>query len=143
MSAPFPQRPGSRRTPQGCLFVGAEFTADELCSGSDITPLVGAAHLQLAVLMLEEIEEIVALHELVAELCERHAVAFAVETFLHRVLRHHVVDGDVLTDVADEMQESVVLHPVVVIDKFSTVRSITVEIEELGELLLDAGLVML
>ena len=125
------------------LLVGAEFAADEFRAGGDVAPLVGAAHLQLTAFMFKQIEEVVALNELVAELGERHSVAFAVETFLHRVLGHHVVDGDVFADVADEMQECVVFHPVIIVDEFGAVRLVAVEVEELCELFLDAGLVML
>ena len=47
-----------------------------------------------------------------------------------------------LADVADEVQETVVLHPVVVVDEFGTVRGIAVEIEEFGELFLYGLLVV-
>ena len=106
--------------------------------------MVGAAQLQLAVLMLVEVEVVVALQELVGELGERHALGtiLARETTLYRILRHHIVDGDELADVANEVKEREVLHPVVVVDELGVVGSIALEVEELGQLLADAFLVV-
>ena len=85
-------------------------------------------------------EEIVALQELVGELGERHTLLkLAVEAALDAVLGHHVVDCDALADVAGEIEEGEVLHPVVVIDQFCGVGRITVEVEEARELLAYAG----
>ena len=54
-----------------CVCVGlAEHSSDKFSSGSDVSPLVASAHLQMAVLVLIEPEEIVSLEQLVAELCE-------------------------------------------------------------------------
>jgi len=39
---------------------------------------------------------------------------------------------------ADELQEGEVLHPIVVVDEFRRVRGVGVEVEEPGELLLEA-----
>ena len=44
-----------------------------------------------------------------------------------------------LADVSHEVEELEVLHPVVVVDQLRTIRCIAVEIEEVGELLLDAS----
>ena len=67
--------------------------------------------------MLVQIDEVVALQQLIGELGEGHTLAeLAVETFLHGVFRHHVVDGDEFADVAREIDKGVVLHPIVVID---------------------------
>ena len=94
--------------------------------------------------MLVEVEVVVALQELVGELGERHALGtvLAREATLHRILRHHIVDGDELADVADEVKEREVLHPIVVVDELCVVGSIALEIEELGQLLADALLVV-
>ena len=47
-----------------------------------------------------------------------------------------------LADVADEIEEREVLHPVVVVDHDGRVGRVAVEIEEAGKLLLDALLVV-
>ena len=112
--------------------------ADELGASGDVAPLVGAAELEFAAVVLVEVEEVVALHELVGELGEGHAfTAFGGQSFFDGVLGHHVVDGDVLAYVADEVDEGVVLHPVVVVDEESGVGCVGVEVEEAFELLLD------
>ena len=90
--------------------------------------------------MFVEVVEIVTLQELVGELSEGKTVArLTVETFLHRLLGHHVVDGDVLANVAHKIQELEVLHPVVVVHQFCTVGRIAFKIEEMSQLSLDAG----
>ena len=93
--------------------------------------------------MLVEVQEVVSLNQLVGELGERHAVAsFAGEALLYRILAHHVVYGDVLTHVADEIEERELLHPVVVVYQLGTVGRVAFEVEELSQLRLDALLVV-
>ena len=83
-------------------------------------------------------EEVVALEELVGKFGEGKAVAgLTVEALLHAVLGHHVVDGDVLADLAGEVEEGEVLHPVVVVHEFGRVGRVGVEVEEVRKLLLD------
>ena len=116
---------------------------NKFCAGGHVAPLVVAAELQAHAVLLVLVEEVVALEQLVCELCERKTVAsLAVETLLHAVLRHHVVDGDVLAHFASEVEEGEVLHPVVVVDELSLVRLCAVEVEELRHLLLDSLLVV-
>ena len=88
-------------------------------------------------------QEIVSLQELVGEFGERHSVAsLTIETLLYRILCHHVVDGNKLADLASELEEGKVLHPVVVVDEFGLVWNIGFEVEEFCELVLDALLVV-
>ena len=135
---------GDERAGEGVGFgLSAEGAANELRAGGDVAPLVRAAHLQFAVLGLVEVEKVVPLEQLVGELCEREAVAgLAIEAFLDAVLGHHVVDGDVLADVAGEVEEGEVLHPVVVVDQFGRIGGVGAKVEEAGELRLDAADVM-
>ncbi len=77
------------------------------------------------------------MEQLVGEFGKRQAVAgLAVETLLHRVLGHHVVDGDVLADFAGEVEECPAFHPVVVVDKLGCVGSIAVKVEKFRQLCL-------
>ena len=82
-----------------------ELATDKLCTCGDVTPLVGTTQLHLAVQVLVEVQEVVTLQELICELGERHTIALAAETLLYRVLRHHIVYGDALTDVTGEVEE--------------------------------------
>ena len=130
---------GDERAGQ-CVGIGvcAEFSADEFRSRGDVTPLVGTAHLQFAVFGFVEVEEVVALEQLVGELCEGESVAcFSVEAFFDAVLRHHVVHGDVFSDFACEVEEGEVLHPVVVVHEFRSVRRVGVKVQEVCELFFD------
>ena len=55
---------GDERTGEGeGLAVG--LAANQLGAGGDVAPLVGAAHLQLAVVVLVQIHEVVTLHQLI------------------------------------------------------------------------------
>ena len=65
-----------------------------------------------------------------------------VETLLDGVFRHHIIDGDEFTDIACKIEESIVFHPVVVVDQLSSIGRIGVEIEEPLQLALDAFLVV-
>ena len=125
------------------LGVVAEGAADELRARRHVAPLVVAAELQAHAVVLIEVEEVVALEELISELRERQSVARrTVEALLHAILGHHIVDGDVLAYVAHEVEELIVLHPVVVVDQLRFVRLVAVEVEELADLLLDRLLVV-
>ena len=59
----------NQRTSQ-CKTLVAIDAANQFRTRSDITPLICSSQLQLAVLMLIEIEEIVALQQLVSKFCE-------------------------------------------------------------------------
>ena len=118
--------------------VAANFTPDQLGAGSDIAPLVRAAHLQFAVFVLVEVKKIVALYELVGEFGKGDA---RVEPFFHRILGHHVVHRDVLADVAYKAQETEFLHPVVIVHHFGGIFP-AVEHQQFFQLLLNAVLVM-
>ena len=93
--------------------------------------------------MLVEVEEIVALQQLVGKFGERHTVVgISREAFFHRVFRHHIVDGDVLAHIADKLEETVVFHPIVVVDQDGGIGRIAVEIEEFFQLLAQAFLIV-
>ena len=130
------------RTGQGEHFPSVR-TANQFSTGRNVSPLVGTAHLQLAVLGLVEVEKVIALQQLVGELRERKSVAcLSVQTFLYGILGHHVVDGNVLADGTGKIEEREILHPVVVVDEFRPIRCIAFEIKELAQLLFDTLLVM-
>ena len=108
-----------------------KYFANHFHSGGDVSPLVCSAELHLDPTILIEIQEIVALEKLVAEFGEGHSLAgIAGETLLDGILAHHVIDGDKLADVAGEVYEGVILHPVVVVHQFRLVRGVGFEIEE-------------
>ncbi len=89
-------------------------------------------------MVLPEVVEVIALDELVAELGEAHPV---LKPVFHAILRQHVVDRDVLADVADEVEKAHVLEPVVVVHHACCLR--TFEVEEALELGLLAGQIVL
>ena len=93
--------------------------------------------------MLVEIQEVVALQQLVCELRKAQSVASrTVQTLLHTLLSHHIVDGDVLAHLTGKVEESEVLHPIVVVDHDGGIGFFRLKVEELGHLLLDALLIM-
>ena len=102
---------------------------NELGAGDDVAPLVAAAHLDFYAVFFPKVIEVVTLHQLVGELCEAHA---AFEAILHAVLRHHVVDRDVLSNVSDEVEEPKILEPVVIVDHAR--RIVSFEVQKLLQL---------
>ena len=87
--------------------------------------------------MAVKIQEIIALKQLIGKFGERKSVArLTIETLLHAILCHHVVNGDMFSYVAYEIQETIVLCPIVIVQKFRFVGSVAVKVEEMRQLLL-------
>ena len=123
--------------------LAAQLTADQLRTGRDIPPLVGSSHLQPATFVLIQIHIIVSLKQLVREFRKRHADRrFAAQTFFNRFFSHHIVNSDMLTDITDKIQERIILHPVVIVYQLGSIRCVRIEIQKLGQLLLNAILIM-
>ena len=117
--------------------------ANQLRTRGDVAPLVVASELQLAVFVLVEPEEVIALEQLIGELGEAQSVAGgAIEALLNAVLRHHVIHGNVLAHLTGEVEEGEVLHPVVVVHHLGGIGFLRFKIKELGHLGLDALLIV-
>ena len=123
--------------------LAAQLPADKLGAGSNITPLVAAAHLKFAVHLLIKMEEIISLHKLVGELGKGHTLsALIIETLLYRVLAHHIIYGNMLSYISDKLQEREVLHPIIIVHKQSGIRLAGIKIQKLCQLGLNSLLVM-
>ena len=80
-------------------------------------------------------QKIEALEQLIRKLGKTHPCRkLTVETPLHRVLTHHIINGYVLAYISGKIEKSYVFHPVVVIDKFGSIRGIISEIQKLLQL---------
>ena len=90
--------------------------ADEVDPREDVAPLVGAADLQLAAQVLVEVGVVVGLQEHVAELGVGDAVLPG-HPGLHAVAGHHLVHGDVLAHVAQEVEQAELARPSQVVDQ--------------------------
>lgn len=125
------------------FYVVAQSAMDQLSTRCHIAPLVVATQLQPDAMLAVEMEKVVTLEELVGKLSKGKSVARrTVETLLHALLRHHIVDSDVLTHLAGKVEEGEVLHPVVVVDHLGLVGRRAVEVKKLGCLLLDGLLIV-
>ena len=109
--------------------------AAELHPAHDISPLVGAAHLQAAFVAPPELQEVVCLEDHVVELQERERL-LAVEAELHRLETEHPVDREVPPVLAQEGDVVKGVEPVRVVDHQGRAA---VEIEEALEHASDAG----
>ena len=82
-----------------CVSILAELFAYELGSAEHVAPLIVAAELHVAAVVLEQIVEIVALHYHIVELKETqtlfHALLIALGT-------KHIVDGEAGADLAQK-----------------------------------------
>ena len=75
-------------------------SANQLDAGGDVAPLVAATELQRDVVATAELEEVVGLKQHVCELGEGDT---RVHAGPHRILLEHVVHGEVLPRVAQEL----------------------------------------
>ena len=107
----------------------AEAAADELDAGDDVAPLVARAGLHLDTVGLVQVPEVVGLQQHVAELGVRDAV-LAVDAAAHGVLGDHLVDREVLADVAEELEHVIGVGPVGVVDQRGLERP-RLEVEQL------------
>ncbi len=96
-----------------CMSILAELAADKLCASEHIGPLVIAAELHIAAVVLIEVVKVVALHDHIVELKEA-------ESLLHALLvalgSEHVVDGEACADLAQKLNVVEVKKPVGVVD---------------------------
>ena len=114
----------------------AQLTADQLGAAQHVAPLVIAAKLHVAAVMLEHVVEVVALHDHVVELEEG-------QTALHALLialgTQHVVDREAGTHVTQQLHIVQVQQPVGVVQHQSLVIR---EVDELFHLLFKAGCIV-
>jgi hypothetical protein len=106
-----------------------------------LAPLIGPAELHGTAPILVQAVEVIGLQQHVRELGVRDAVLAIFETRAHRLFRDHVIDGEVLADVAQELQVGDILEPVIVVDDNRGARA--VEAENAADGLRDAGEVVL
>src|SRR6202000_2728427 len=92
-----------------------ENASDQFLARQDVSPLVAAAHLNGASVMLKKVKKIVCLHQNVAELGVGNAVIAFFETRPHGVSLDHLVHGKVLADVAEEIEQIQPQQPVRVV----------------------------
>src|ERR1035441_9931234 len=124
---------------QGQAIDGAsELPAGEVDAGGNIAPLIAAANLELAVVVAAEHVEVEGLEQHVAELGEADAGLAVLHARAHAFLRHHLVDGEMLADVAQEFEKTNGGRPALVIQEAGGIGG-DVEIEEAAELLLYLG----
>ncbi|OAV73814.1 hypothetical protein Barb7_02798 [Bacteroidales bacterium Barb7] len=98
--------------------------------------------MQAAAFLSVEIEEIVALQQLVGKFGERHTrIVFRRQAFLDGILRHHIIDGKMFPHIADKVEEGILLHPVVVVHQFGGIGCIGIKVEKLRQLFPDALLI--
>ena len=116
--------------------------ADEVGAGGDVAPLVGAAHLQGAAILLIKMVEVVALENLVGELREGHGVRLRVQTLLDGILGQHGLHAEEGAHLAQEGKDGVVLVPIIVVHHDGRVGR-AVEVEEAREVFLDALQILL
>ena len=107
---------------------------NEVNSGRDVAPLVRATRLQRAPVASIELDIVVGLQELVAELGVGDAILR--QTCCDRLSIQHAVDAEVLAHVAKELQDTHACSPVKVVHRHGRVG--TVEVIEAIQLLSDA-----
>ena len=85
-------------------------------AGGDVAPLVAATDLEIAIVLLLEINKIVRHYEHVAELGVADA-AFALQAAFDRVFGEHYVHGKMFADVAEEFEIAERADPIEIVDQ--------------------------
>jgi hypothetical protein len=114
--------------------IAAQRASNQFDTSRNAPPLIAAAHLEPNVMPTAQLEKVVGLKEHVREFGVRYA---AVHATLHRILLQHVVHGEVLPDVAHELDRAQIRQPFGVVDHASRVR--TRKIEKALQLSVDAS----
>ena len=84
---------------------------------------------------IEQMQEVVGLQQHVAELGEGDPLTLPIQAGLHRLLRHHLIDGEVLPDVPEELEERHGSQPVGVVEQECLrVAGAGAEVEESAQL---------
>ena len=120
-----------------CMRVLAELAANQLRAAEHIRPLVVAAELHVAAVMLEQVVKIIRLHDHVVELEERQALFHALLVALGA---QHVVDREACANVAQQLDIVELQQPVRVIDHDGLALA---EVDEAFHLLFEAVAVVL
>ena len=76
------------------------FSADQLDAAQNVRPLIVAAQLQRAIVFLEKMQEIVALHQHIVELQKRQTLF---EPLLVALCRKHPVHGEMRSDFTEKI----------------------------------------
>ena len=114
----------------------AQLPADELRTAQHVRPLVVAAELHVAAVALEEVVEVVGLHDHVVELQEAEALLHALLVALRP---EHVVHGEAGSHVPQQVHVIQVQQPVGVVDHLGLALA---ELDEPLHLALEAGSVV-
>ena len=99
---------------------------NQVQAGGEVAPLVGAAEFQRAVVFVKQVEEVVALQHLVAELGEGDAF-LRVQAAGDRVLGEHGAQTEVLADVTQEVDDGHRGGPIVIGHETYGVRAFGVQ----------------
>src|SRR5699024_4117521 len=117
--------------------------ADQVHTGDDVAPLIGATDLHADVVLAVQVNEVIRLQQHVGELGVGDAVGS--EATLHGVAGKHRVQREVLAEVAQEVDDRHLADPVSVVDQRRGVQVLarllelrtSLEEEESAQLLLD------
>ena len=121
---------------------GVELASTQLDTGGDVAPLIAAADLQLAIVRFLQMIKIEGLQEHVGKLGVADAHLAILHAGAYAFLGHHAVDGEVLANVAQEVEIGNTCRPVGVIQQLSGVSG-GFKIQQLGQLLLHRRNVLL
>ena len=110
----------------------SKLAADEFRAAEHVRPLIVAAELHVAVVVLEQVVEIVGLHNHVVEFKEAQALF---HTLLVALGAEHIIDGEACADLAQKLDIVEVQQPVSVVDHDGLARP---EFDEALHLTLEA-----
>jgi hypothetical protein len=112
----------------------AQFLAAEVHARSDIAPLIAAADLEFAIVVLAQAIKIERLQQHVAEFGVTDAGFAIFHPGAHALLGHHHVDGKMLSDIPEKIQECDLARPIGIIEQLGRIGG-RFEIQQLAHLL--------
>ena len=94
--------------------IGSAYLMDQVQPRDQVPPLVGTAHLQGDAVCVIQVEEIIALEDLVTEFSKRYAF-LGVQPPGNSILGKHCPQPEIFTDIPEEINSRYIPGPVVII----------------------------
>ena len=105
----------------------ALLTPDQIQPRNNVAVLIAARDLQRAIVLSEQMQEVVTLQNHVRELGVGNALLTILQTVAHRVLLDHLIDAEVLADIPEHVEVRHRFQPVQIVDHGGGIGSVKIQ----------------
>ena len=105
----------------------ALLTPDQIQPRNNIAVLITARDLQRAIVLSEQMQEVVTLQNHVRELGVGNALLTILQSVAHRVLLDHLIDAEVLADIPEHVEVRHRFQPVQIVDQGGGIGSVKIQ----------------